>query len=216
MSNFLEILKMLEIRCYGKNGICSRAARGTHEECKGKVARRAAIYSTQMCEAILLGFKKQLLADKRMRPGKVGTLAVEHEAQDYVNMCQAQNGSESGSPPLTEDDRRRVTIDEHAPRHARQSKPMSGNALTMSKEGVYTDDITGQPLRPDLCKAARRKELDYFESKEVWTVRPIAECVRITKRPPISTRWVEVNKGDDDLPNVRSRLVAREIKMRGQ
>ena len=31
-------------------------------------------------------------------------------------------------------------------------------------------------------------------------------------RPPISVRWVDVNKGDEANPNYRSRLVARQIK----
>ena len=35
-------------------------------------------------------------------------------------------------------------------------------------------------------------------------------------KPPISVRWVEVNKGDDENPNYRSRLVAREIRMVGE
>ena len=34
-------------------------------------------------------------------------------------------------------------------------------------------------------------------------------------RSPISVKWVDVNKGDDDAPNYRSRLVARELKMPG-
>ena len=33
---------------------------------------------------------------------------------------------------------------------------------------------------------------------------------------PISVRWVETNKGDDESPNIRSRLVAREIRLPGQ
>ena len=33
---------------------------------------------------------------------------------------------------------------------------------------------------------------------------------------PITVKWVDVNKGDDDEPNYRSRLVAREIKRRGE
>ncbi len=35
-------------------------------------------------------------------------------------------------------------------------------------------------------------------------------------RPPISVRLVEVNKGDDENPKYRSRLVAREIRMAGE
>ena len=44
----------------------------------------------------------------------------------------------------------------------------------------------------------------------------IADAIRRTGKPPITVRWVEVNKGDDDNPNIRSRLVAREIRMSGQ
>ena len=35
-------------------------------------------------------------------------------------------------------------------------------------------------------------------------------------KAPISVRWVDVNKGDDDNPNYRSRLVAREIRRFGE
>ena len=45
---------------------------------------------------------------------------------------------------------------------------------------------------------------------------PIKEAWAKTGRPPISVRWVEINKGDDDHPNTRSRLVAREIRMAGE
>ena len=37
-----------------------------------------------------------------------------------------------------------------------------------------------------------------------------------TGRPPITVRWVEVNKGEDDNPNYRSRFFAREIRMAGE
>ena len=35
-------------------------------------------------------------------------------------------------------------------------------------------------------------------------------------KPPISVKWVDVNKGDDLNPNYRSRLVAREIRRKGE
>ena len=34
----------------------------------------------------------------------------------------------------------------------------------------------------------------------------------MTGKAPIKGRWVDVNKGDDDMPNHRSRYVAREIR----
>ena len=50
----------------------------------------------------------------------------------------------------------------------------------------------------------------------MWDMRRVQEAWARTGRPPISVRWVEVNKGDDEHPNYRSRLVAREIRMAGR
>ena len=39
----------------------------------------------------------------------------------------------------------------------------------------------------------------------------VAECYDRTGKPPIGTKWVDVNKGDAIHPEYRSRLVAQEI-----
>ena len=78
--------------------------------------------------------------------------------------------------------------------------------------GCFKDDITGQVLRDDLVVEARAKELEFFTSKGVWVKVPRQRAFDRTGRPPISVRWVDVNKGDDVEPNVRSRLVARQLK----
>ena len=78
--------------------------------------------------------------------------------------------------------------------------------------GKYKDDLTRQPLRDDLVKAARAKELEFFSSKGVWAKVPRPRSVGRTGKPPISVRWVDVNKGGEDDPNYRSRLVARQLK----
>ena len=67
---------------------------------------------------------------------------------------------------------------------------------------------TGLALPPDLCQQARAEELRYFHDKGVWAIKRINECLRRIGKPPISVRWVETSKGDDDNPNIRSRLVA--------
>ena len=74
-------------------------------------------------------------------------------------------------------------------------------------KSIYKDDFTGQILDPALVRAARQKVLDFFEVKEVWTKRPIDEVRRKTGNPPITVRWVDVNKGHDLNPNIRSRLL---------
>ncbi len=78
--------------------------------------------------------------------------------------------------------------------------------------GRFRDDLTGQVLKDVLVKEARAKELDYFHAKGVWLKVPKLSVRQKGGRPPISVRWVDVNKGDDLTPKYRSRLVARQIK----
>ena len=80
----------------------------------------------------------------------------------------------------------------------------------------YRDDLTGQVLDPQLVRAARQKELDLFESKQVWSLKAFDEARRRTGKPPVTVRWVDVNKGDDMNPNIRSRLAARQIRQPGE
>ena len=73
------------------------------------------------------------------------------------------------------------------------------------------DDITGQPLPPELCREARRVEIYYVRSKGVWELRHISEVLQTIGPRPISVRWADVNKGDGMHPKICSRLVARKF-----
>ena len=74
------------------------------------------------------------------------------------------------------------------------------------------DDVTGKELKPDQVMAARREEMEYVDSMGVYDVVPVADCWKATGKPPIKSRWVDINKGDDLRPNYRSRWVAQQIK----
>ena len=78
--------------------------------------------------------------------------------------------------------------------------------------GKYKDALTGQALQDDLVVKARKVEVDFFESKGVWTKVPRQKAYEKSGRPPISARWLDVNKADDEEPNIRSRYVARQMK----
>ncbi len=91
--------------------------------------------------------------------------------------------------------------------------PVDDPVMQAQASGKYRDDLTGQPLIDHFVLEARRQELAYFMSKGVWIKRPRGEAARRTGRPPISVRWVDVNKGDDQNPKYRSRLVARQLKV---
>ena len=70
----------------------------------------------------------------------------------------------------------------------------------------------GQPLNPLLVQEARRNEMEYLESMEVWIRKHRPDASQDIGKAPISVRWVDVNKGDDESPNERSSLVAKEIR----
>ena len=45
--------------------------------------------------------------------------------------------------------------------------------------------------------------------------RRIRQCVLRTGRKPVSCRWRDINTGDSERVEVRSRSIAREIKQKG-
>ena len=74
MTNAPELAKELRTRCSGKSGACSRASGGQHAQCRGKIARQAAVYHFKLCRAILVGFRAQLRKDGTCTDGFVGIL----------------------------------------------------------------------------------------------------------------------------------------------
>ena len=77
--------------------------------------------------------------------------------------------------------------------------------------GAYWDENTGEQLPSDLVEASRSEELKFMANWQVWDEVPTAECLQRTGKKPLGSKWVDVNKGDRTSPDVRSRLVAREI-----
>ena len=188
MTNAPELARELRDRCTGKNGACSRPEGGTHAQCRGKTARLAAIYHFKLCRAILVGFRRQLTADGICKSGFIGMLEAQQEKTEVPPLMPCLNVGYGDS--LLE-----VRVD---------GTP------------IYRDDLTGQVLDSKLVMEARKKELDFFEAKQVWKIKAFEEARRRTGKPPITVRWVDVNKGDDINPNVRSRLVARQIRQPGE
>ena len=74
------------------------------------------------------------------------------------------------------------------------------------------DDVSGKSLDPGLVREARKVEMGYFRKKNMYTKVARAECFAQTGKGPVTTRWIDINKGDEANPSYRSRLVAREIK----
>ena len=71
------------------------------------------------------------------------------------------------------------------------------------------DDVTCGALDTQKVLKARIKELEYIREKGVWKkIRRQEAKARGIK--VIGTRWIDINKGDDERPNYRSRFVAKE------
>lgn len=72
----------------------------------------------------------------------------------------------------------------------------------------FYDDISGARLDRNLAIKARKLEMDFFKRMGVYTKVKREHWMKI-----ITTKWLEINKGDNENPNVRARLVGRELKM---
>ena len=83
-------------------------------------------------------------------------------------------------------------------------------------EEEFRDNRTGKYLDPELVAKARSEEVEFMAKIGLHQEVDITECLQMTRRPPISTRWVDVNKGSTESPDVRCRLVARDFKPKGE
>jgi len=67
-----------------------------------------------------------------------------------------------------------------------------------------------------LTKRAEAEEIEFMKKICSYDVVENAECWEKTGKPPISTKWVRMNKGTDVEPDIRCRLVARDFKPKGE
>ena len=88
--------------------------------------------------------------------------------------------------------------------------PRGKFSLTSSRD--YFDDKTGCILDGKLVMAAEREEVEFMEKLGVGEDSTEEECWRLTGKAPIDTMFVRVNKGSDDKPEVRARLVATGLQ----
>ena len=75
---------------------------------------------------------------------------------------------------------------------------------------TYWDDANGGYLDARLVRLARQEIHNY----KVYEKRPIEECLRVTGKKPMAIRWVDTNKGDEENPEYRFRIVARQGETR--
>ena len=76
----------------------------------------------------------------------------------------------------------------------------------------FSDDMKGGKLNRVKVIEARRLEIAYFKKMGVYTKVPRGEA-RAAGCKVITTKWIDTNKGSEEEPNYRSRLVGRELNL---
>lgn len=157
----------------------------THEhiQFEGGRTKRAQIYPPELCKAICNGLSEQLQADR--------------DGQFLLAKVEATTTTPSGDLRKAADELKKSyrTVEED---------------LSEQLEEAW-DDVSGAQLNPKAARAARNEEIEYIHKMKLYSKVPTSLCYQRTQKAPISIRWIDVNKGDTERPNYRSRLVAREI-----
>ena len=68
-------------------------------------------------------------------------------------------------------------------------------------------------LDPELVREAREVEMTFFRTMQVYTLVPRA-MKKMKGGKIIRVRWVDVNKGDQEHPDMRSRVVGQAFPER--
>ena len=71
--------------------------------------------------------------------------------------------------------------------------------------------VSGAELDPKQVYMAQKEEIQLVRDMKLYGKVTIAECWEKTSKARISTKWIDVSKGDQTTPEYRSRNVAREI-----
>jgi hypothetical protein len=89
----------------------------------------------------------------------------------------------------------------------------NGMSALYAQNGVEyaVDDVSGALLDPAMVHAGRAVEMDFFNGMKVYDRVPREEQHK-TGGKIIGTKWIDVNKGDIDKPNIRCRLVGKEFR----
>ena len=164
----------------------SRKCQGGHVHAPllgGTRARDAAVYPPGLCEAIARGAAEQLRRDDRAQSAP-GLHAVRPAPATEVH-CGATQGR-------TKDEDEELAL------------------WSVEVRETY-DEITGAVLPPALVQQARAEEVKFMLDWGVWERALISDCWKETGKAPIGSKWVDVNKGDEHKPLIRSRFVVKEI-----
>ena len=179
---------------------------GMHEKHNHLIARRAkdaAIYPPELCRAICRGAFRQQMADeagvKTSRPltrSCLMSILAKYVKEGWKDEVHEDGGLDLSGPNQQDG--------------ISMMREYMQEMHTAVSEGRAWDDVSGMELELKRVNQARQEEMQFFEKRKAYT-RCRRERVDIEEGKLIDTRWIDVNKGDEENPNYRSRLVGREF-----
>ncbi len=221
MTNSREIARKLQKQCDGSH---------EHVPLEGGRAKMAQVYPDELCRKICHGLMMQLEQDGRVRQGQTGIGSPEIDKPARIRKSELNSDMGdlghaicrkcqwSGIPDLPgfcPDCGCRNTIDWKRPQKKRESDKEKVRYVTTDEHGkrTYWDDTTGTRLPTKLVEEARKEEKRHVDHHQVYDECDVDEAIRITGKGPIATKWIDVNKGDEKNFEVRSRWVAKQLKI---
>ena len=84
------------------------------------------------------------------------------------------------------------------------------NAIQQS-DYEAVDDVSGAVLDEKMAREARRVEMEFFERMGVYTRVTMDDARKSGVGKFIQGRWIDINKGDTERPDYRSRFVGKEF-----
>lgn len=78
------------------------------------------------------------------------------------------------------------------------------------------DDVHAKVLDVTKVREGRREEICYMKQRNIWSAVDVKDCWKTTGKGPITVKWVDTNKGSDQAPIIRCRLVAWDFKTKGE
>ena len=186
MSNSILICERLDVQC--TNMWKPEKERHRHVHLMNGRASAAQTYPLELCTAIVEGLKDQLRMDA-CRTVKALTISDTRKVgREHTKLMRCAKEVVAT----------KVIPEPFAPAHEED------------ENDIAIDDVSGAQLDANLVKQARLEEMAYFHKMGVYTKvsrRSVPVNAKITK-----VRWIDINKGDEENPQMRSRLVAKEFK----
>ena len=202
--------------CPGCTAISRNAESQNHtEECRKKVEEWLINKGGSKAKLIQEGRKRVRWADQQEQEEQQQQQSEETErpakaskAEEHIRTKRTREGES-----IIEEDRAHKyrTIDQEAQQEEQERDEMIDCIAAVDSKGAYWDELSGRELKPQMVRNARREEMGEVYKHNVYTKVPISESWNVTGKGPIGSRWIDINKGDDEKPDYRSRLVAQEI-----